>query len=117
MKINVLRSALARRSAVDLVRDTWADVPILASEWVLRNRIRKFGCHDRPSVEQAFAGTHAEEHSELEQHHGADLRRNVALGFVGRRAAEKYLREMGADDEAMAPLSLHHPATTRARGC
>ena len=39
--------------------------------------------------------THPEDHAELEQHLGPDLRRNVALGFVGRRAAEKYLRERG----------------------
>ena len=46
-------------------------------------------------MEKALADTHPEYHAELEQHHGPDLRRNVALGFIGRRAAEKYLRERG----------------------
>ena len=42
LKVKVLRSALARRTAVDLRNDTWADVPILISERVLRNWIRRF---------------------------------------------------------------------------
>ena len=65
----VLRSALAKRSAFALNIEQWVDVPILASEKVLRNRIRKFGCHDPASMEKAVAGTHPADHSELEQYH------------------------------------------------
>ena len=96
LKRKVLRSALAQRTAVDLRNGTWTGVPILVSEKCLRNWICKFGCRDRPSMEKAHVSdTHPEDHAELEQHHGVDLRRNVALGFVDRRAAEKYLRERG----------------------
>ena len=67
----------------------------MVSERVLRSWIRKFGCGHRPSMPKARLFTHPKDHAEVEEYHGVDLRRNVALGLVGRRAAEKHLRERG----------------------
>ena len=93
----VLRSVLAKRSAFALATEEWVDVPILVSRKVAENWTRKFGCHARPRIESVPVGTQPSNYTELEQLHGVDLRRNVALGFVGRRAAEKYLRERGVN--------------------
>ena len=46
LKANVLRSALAQRTAVALRNVTWADVPIMVSEKALRTWIWKLGSRD-----------------------------------------------------------------------
>ena len=93
-----LRSALANRSAIDLTTGKWADTPVLvSSEKVIRNWVDKFGNDNQPGI-QISIGSHQgpiATPGDLEDWCGGNLRRYVALGFSGRRAVQKYLREHG----------------------
>ena len=94
-------------SAVDLTTEEWADVPIVVSEWIARSWVGKFGCSDPTSMVSAHLDTQPEHHAELTESHGLELRRNVSLGFVGYRAAEKHVSESG--------VILEEPGSAMAR--
>ena len=98
LRRGALRSALSKRTAISLAstRTRWVPAPILVSEKVMRLWVARFGCRERlvPRLYEDPVPMPSN-HAEVEENYGSHLRRYVALGFVGRRVVEAYLREMG----------------------
>ena len=90
----VLKSLLAKRSAIHLSTVKWVPDPISVSEKALRKWLDKFDIPAGVPVEYPMIRDCATSLA-LEAEYGPDLRLRIALGFTGYRAVESYLRKHG----------------------
>ena len=95
-----LKSALDKRQAVDLKTRRWVADPIRVSDRVLRSWLEQYRIPSGrdPLALQVLQGRvppSVTTPEELEDFYGFYVRGHFALGFTGRRAAERYLSDCG----------------------
>ena len=96
LRHKALKAALAKRTAIHLETREWVPDPIRVSDKALRLWLQKYPI---PAGTDELEGqdTHGDVSSPaaLDAECGYNLRKRIALGFTGYRAAERYLSAVG----------------------
>ena len=91
-----LKAALAKRTAIHLDTREWVPDPICVSDKALHLWLQKY--HIPAGIDELQGRNHHLDISspaDLDLTYGCELRRRIALGFTGYRAAERYLSAVG----------------------